>query len=104
MDRITFRTLIRQYSNGVQSGAYDPDLSRQERKFVVLLLNTASNHFAADTAYQTLYPEQREAVVRGLIDGQWEANVAFLLEAASTSARTAYGTALARAVDILKGI
>lgn len=105
VDPITFRTVVRSYAEGVEANQYDPDIfPARERKFVVLILRTASNDFGATSAYAALTAEAREDIIRRLIDSQWVANVLNFVEIASPSARVLYGQALERAIDILRGI
>lgn len=101
----TYRTIVRSYANGVESGAYDGDIeSARERKFVAMLLRTASNDYRADIAYSDLTTEARERIVRDFIEQQWSANVGSLVEIASPTGRSAYGQAIERAIAILRGV
>lgn len=102
----TFRSILRNYADGVDKGWNDSDLPAKTRKFVALFLRTASNDFAADSVYGSArLSASRDDIVQRLINQQWEGNVGeFVRIAGSNASRVAYGDAYERAIDILRNI
>lgn len=70
MSYYTYRDLIRKYSDDVDKGYADADLTPRQRRLVVVMLNTASND-----AFGYYPPDEadRDAAVKRLNDILWDA-------------------------------
>lgn len=102
---LTFRTILRDYADGIDGGAYDPDIeSARERKFVALLLRTISNDERTNIPYRDVTSNLRADVLGTLWDRAWAANLGFFVEVASPTARELLGKAQERATEIVRNI
>lgn len=99
----TYRDALRTYSANLRAGSTDLDLSPAERRVCGVMLNIASNHGRADTAYPPT-DETRADVARYLGDALWNVGASAMLAAYSPAAGKAHTVAHERAVEVLRNI
>ena len=99
----TYRDLIRIYSDGVAKGRNDSDLDRRTARVLALVLNTASNDYAADRPYPP-DAQTREDVLARLSQTLWNGNVRTFIEAVSPSGATTFDAAVPLAFTILRNL
>ena len=100
VERITYRDIIRRYSDLVEKGHADTDLLPRQRRLVVVMLNLASSAGMAAVYYPPT-DQTRDEVAHHLGDILWDARP--LMRATSTTVDADLDVAAERAVAILRG-
>ena len=95
----TFRKLIKMYSQSVNTGQFDNDLTKRQRHYLHVLLNLASNNYMGEIAYGSVTDTLRQNICKGM--GKDAENVRWFLN--DKQERDFYFT-LSRAVQIIKNI
>lgn len=95
---ITTRDILRNYARGVRRGEFDNDLDQPTRNYLEVMLNVASNDYAATADYPPS-PQQRDIIVSHMIDVLQYAVFFF-----TNSQRSRFGVAIERAVRTLRAV
>ena len=98
----TYQDLIRKYSDDVDRGLADTDLTARQRRLVVVALNTESNDYRNEVAYPPA-DGRRDESIRHLADTLWNVRP-FLFAVAPRALDTDIDVAHNRAVDILRNL
>lgn len=100
IERMTYRDCIRRYSDLVDRGHADTDLSPRLRRLVVTMLNLASNYGMTYIQYPPA-DSTRDETVKYLDNILWDARP--LMYAVSPSSVEASDDAQTRVIAILRG-
>lgn len=99
--RMTYRDIVRTYSDNVDKGYADTDLTPRERRLVRTMLNIASNAGMASVHYPpTDYT--RDDVCQYLGNVLWESRA--LVQAVSPASADAFESAAERAIAIIRNV
>ena len=101
MTHFIYQTLIRTYSDNVEKGYADTDLSPRERRLVAIMLNLASNGEYAN------YPpsqEDRNKAIRRLSNIVWDGRWLAYAMVKGSAAEREFDNALERTNEILQNI
>lgn len=97
----TYRELISKYSDDVNKGYADRDLTPRQRRVCHVMLNIASNA-TAGYAYYPPSDQTRDDVVKHLQDVVWDGK--WLAYAMAPRSEDDFDTAYSRAIDILRNM
>lgn len=94
-----FQELIRMYSQNVNTGHSDTDLSKRRRRYLHVLLNLAGNHWEGRIPYATITEDVRKTIIQAM--GKDAENVRWFLNPAQESD---FDYTTHRAIEILRNI
>lgn len=97
MERTTYRSILRSYSDGIAGGGFDSDVTdKRTRFYFARLLNLASNSGHADYPYPPT-EAQRDGVAKHLGAIVWDAR-ALITDRDSDK----FEAALSRAIEVVR--
>ena len=94
-----FQELIRMYSQNVNTGNSDTDLTKRQRHYLHVLLNLAGNSGFGITSYAIVTEEDRKKILQSM--GKDAENVRWFL---STSQEADFDAMISRAIEIIRNI
>jgi hypothetical protein len=95
---MTFRKLIQMYSQGVNSGYNDTDLTKRQRQYLHVLLNLAGNNYVGEVSYPPS-DDVRRIIIQSM--GNDASNVRWFLNPAQEQD---FDAMISRAIETLRSI